>query len=141
MKMTPERRKELEECLSHMQAASNEFYGSAIRSGNHSFIEFTGLINEYIQLCARALQNGIDFTKCNIHNGGALPIQPQNALYLAEKLGCIYGAGFAANPSLVEAFRQSATQIGDESYPRIIPEESANDSLLRGLVVRLEQKM
>jgi hypothetical protein len=113
--MTPERRKELEECLGRMRAASNEFYGSAIRSGNHAFIEFTGLINEYIYLCARALQNGIDFTECNIHNGATLPIEPQNAMYLAEKLGCIYGVGFAANPLLVEAFRRSATQISNES--------------------------
>jgi hypothetical protein len=61
-------------------------------------------MNEYIQLCAQALREDVDFTKCNIHNGEALPMQPQNAAYLAEKLECIYGASFATHQSLAEVF-------------------------------------
>jgi hypothetical protein len=63
--LSPEER---EECLRAMQAASNAFYAAATRCGNHAFIEFTGLMNEYIQLCWEAHRNGIDFTRASVHS-------------------------------------------------------------------------
>jgi len=100
--MKRERQEELEECLRRMQTASNQFYSGAVHAGNHAFIEFTGLMNEYIQLCAQALREGVDFTKCNIHNGEPLPMRPHNADYLAQKLECIYGASLTTHPALTE---------------------------------------
>lgn len=84
-------KEEREQILSKMHEASNTFYGMAVRTGDHPFIEFTGLINEYIKLCEAAHANGMDFTQANIHSGQGLPIQDHNVSYLGEKLGCIYG--------------------------------------------------
>ncbi len=85
-------REELETMLAMMRDASQRFYFTAIRVGHHPFIEFTGLMNEYIKLCANALEQGIDFTQTSIHGSGvALPMRSFERDYLNEKLECIYG--------------------------------------------------
>src|SRR5690242_4567859 len=98
---------ELQEMIRQMKQASALFYKQAIHIGNHAFIEFTGLINEYINLCEEALEQGIDFTTCNVHLGRALPVADRHAAYLGEKLGCIYGT--ALNPQHV---RILTSQLG-----------------------------
>lgn len=81
---------EREKALKEMQAASDEFYHKAQRIGNHPFIEFTGLINEYIKLCENAHEQGIDFSECNTHNGMNLPMESFQVSYINEKLECIF---------------------------------------------------
>jgi hypothetical protein len=76
--------------LEQMQAASDAFYRSAISIGNHPFIEFAGLMNEYITACRSAHKEGIDFTDCNKHNGQVLPLRPTMSDYINEKLECIF---------------------------------------------------
>lgn len=94
MTFTPE---ELQEMILRMKVASSAFYRDAVWSGCHPFIEFTGLINEYIKLCQAALAQGIDFTETSIHGGGQpLPMLPHHRNYLREKLECIYGTSLAA---------------------------------------------
>ncbi len=83
-------------CIAKMELASSAFYYAAMRTGNHAFIEFTGLMNEYIKICRRAVEEGIDFMMANTHSGMVLPIETHHVAYLAEKLDCIYG------PSLVD---------------------------------------
>lgn len=84
-------KEEREVMLDQMRRASNAFYAAAVRIQCHPFIEFCGLMNEYLQMCRRAHEQGIDFTNLNQHSGGALPMERYNAAYLGEKLGCIYG--------------------------------------------------
>lgn len=87
--------------LRGMRGASDYFYSMAVRIGVHAFIEFTGLMNEFIKLCEEAHAAGIDFTMANVHTGQHLPFQPHHIAYLYEKLECIYGIEFgtaAANP-------------------------------------------
>lgn len=85
-------RAELETMVEKMHAASHLFYRDAVRTGCHAFIEFTGLMNEFIQLCERQLARGRDFNGANIHSGGEpLPMQEYHRRYLREKLECIYG--------------------------------------------------
>lgn len=81
---------EREAALKAMEQAKARFYLDAIRIGNHPFIEFTGLMNEYIQACRRAHQAGIDFTDCNAHSGEELPLAPHEVTYINEKLECIF---------------------------------------------------
>lgn len=95
---------ELREMLSRMKDASTEFYRRATAIGNHAFIEFTGLMNEYIKACEEALAAGQDFTLANTHTGIALPLQPHHVMYLAEKLNCIYGPTLASNDKLAYPF-------------------------------------
>lgn len=95
---------QLESMLSEMQRASNTFYSMAVRIGCHPFIEFAGLMNEYIKMCVAAKQQGIDFTQTNAHTGQALPMADYNARYLGEKVGCIYGPALAQNAALAHAF-------------------------------------
>lgn len=85
-----------QDMLAQMQAASDAFYRSAVAIGNHPFIEFTGLMNEYIAACQEAAKAGIDFTMCNAHTGRHLPLAPFRVDYINEKLGCIFtGRSFA----------------------------------------------
>lgn len=94
-KMTPERAAELLEVIRQMQAVSRGFYAQAVRVGNHAFIEFTGLMNEYINICEGSLAKGIDFTECTIHGSGqSLHIESFQRKYLAEKLTCIFETSF-----------------------------------------------
>jgi len=85
--MTPEER---EVALKKMQQASNEFYKAAVSIGNHPFIEFAGLMNEYINACRDAHNEGIDFSECNRHRGQVLPLHSVRSDYLNEKLECIF---------------------------------------------------
>jgi len=85
----------LETVLVDMQIASDEFYRSAVAINNHPFIEFAGLMNEYIKLCREALKQGIDFTQASTHTGVALPFQAFHIAYLGDKLDCIYGPSIA----------------------------------------------
>ena len=59
--MTGERKAELEQVLARMRETLQAFYYSAIQIQCHPFIELTGFMNEYIQICGRALDRGIDF--------------------------------------------------------------------------------
>lgn len=76
--------------LARMQEASDAFYRSAVSIGNHPFIEFAGIMNEYITACRAAHKEGIDFTQCNKHNGQALSLHPVMSDYINEKLECIF---------------------------------------------------
>jgi len=95
---------EREELLAKMSAVSHAFYAQATRAGVHAFIEFCGLMNEFIQVCHRAHQAGLDFTMANTHTGIELPFEVYNAEYLAEKLNCIYGPALISNEKAREAF-------------------------------------
>ena len=37
--------------LAARRRAAKEFYAAAVRIGNHPWIEFTGLMNEYVNCC------------------------------------------------------------------------------------------
>lgn len=82
---------EREYALKRMREASNRFYSAAVQIGCHPFIEFTGLLNAYIDSCQAAHREGIDFTECNRHAGKELPLEQHQIAYMAEKLECIFG--------------------------------------------------
>jgi hypothetical protein len=90
--------------LTAMRETSNAFYASAVQTRCHPFIEFCGLMNEYISVCTFAHQEGIDFTQANTHTGEALPVGVHHAVYLSEKLNCIYGPSLLTSPEVREAF-------------------------------------
>lgn len=81
---------QLQSMIHHMRSTSNDFYGAAVDIGNHPFIEFTGLINEYIDCCQQALNKGVDFTECSTHSGKELPMMDHQVKYTNEKLECIF---------------------------------------------------
>lgn len=84
-------RDERDVAIARMKAASSAFYGMAVSIGNHPFIEFTGLLNEYIKIAERAHKNGIDFSQCNAHSGAPLPMKEFEIEYFNGKLECIFG--------------------------------------------------
>ena len=94
--MTEQEKQELREVCRKMRIASSHFYGEAIHTGNHAFIEFTGLMNEYIVMCEASIHKDIDFTQANIHTGKALHFEEHHMRYLSEKFGCIYGAAITS---------------------------------------------
>lgn len=79
-----------EQALVRVQKASDAFYRDAVSIGNHPFIEFAGLMNEYITACRAAHKEGIDFTQCNQRNGQTLPLHSFMSDYINEKLECIF---------------------------------------------------
>lgn len=83
-------KEEREEMLKLMQVASDNFYYEAVRIQNHPFIEFAGLMNEYIKCAQAAHDRDIDFTVCNTHSGVHLPMEYHNVQYVNEKLECIF---------------------------------------------------
>lgn len=91
------------EMLRKMKQASSAFYGMAVQTGCHPFIEFTGLMNEYIKICEEAQAQGIDFTQTTAHQSGRdkLPMKSYHVAYLGEKLGCIYGPSIGENGKLL----------------------------------------
>lgn len=84
---------ELRQCILKMREASSHFYAAAVRCDNHAFIEFTGLMNEYIAVCKDRMREGIDFRFVNKHTGSP-PLLPVRLEYLNEKIDCIYGVEF-----------------------------------------------
>lgn len=95
LNMTEQEKANLQTKILQMRQVSNKFYWAAFGIGNHAFIEFCGLMNDYINTCQDALNEGIDFTNCNVHTGSHLPLQNHQRKYLSEKLTCIYGVGLA----------------------------------------------
>lgn len=81
---------EREVAIEKMQVLSNAFYAHAMRLGVHPFLEFTGLMNEYIKAARLAHEQGIDFTDCNVHTGQTLPLESHMLSYINEKLECIF---------------------------------------------------
>lgn len=81
---------ELAAMIQQMHSAASFFYRMAVLIGNHAFIEFAGLMNEYIRCCKNAMKQGIDFTLCSAHAGLELPMTPFEVDYVNEKLECIY---------------------------------------------------
>jgi hypothetical protein len=81
---------EREQALRAMRASADAFYRTAVQIGVHPFIEFSGLMNEYLLACAQAHAQGIDFSECNRHSGQALPLHPVMSDYINEKLECIF---------------------------------------------------
>lgn len=79
-----------EESLAKMREAANQFYVAATRSECHAFIEFTGLINEYIKVCEANLNRGTDFRELNAHGERQMQIEPYELDYIGEKLNCIF---------------------------------------------------
>jgi hypothetical protein len=82
--------------LEKMKHAKNVFYGLAVVAGHHQFLEFAGLMHEYIVLCEKAPEAGKDFS--------SLPMEEHHAKYLAEKLECIYGPTLKRSHELAKAF-------------------------------------
>lgn len=92
-------KEEREAVIAAMWKASNAFYASARNIGNHPFIEFSGIIAEYIKCCENAHRVEIDFTECNAHSGKPLPVLPYQMDYINEKLDCIFtGSSFGKEP-------------------------------------------
>ncbi len=83
-------RAELKAMIEDMNHVTSWFYRMATQIGNHPFIEFTGLMNEYIRCCEGALANDVDFSECNTHGGKELPMTNYQVDYTNEKLECIY---------------------------------------------------
>lgn len=67
------------------------FYANAVQVNNHAFVEFCGLMNEYIKICQQTMDADIDFTECTGHGSKRLIMKPYNINYIREKLYCIFG--------------------------------------------------
>lgn len=99
---------ELVALAGRMQTVASEtywlFFHAEMGARVHAFIEFNGLIGKYAEVCARAAEQGIDFTQANVHVNAPLPIEDHDIEYLAEKLECIL-TPFLVTPRAREILR------------------------------------
>lgn len=80
-----------QESLQAMRLASDRFYQLAAQSQCHAYLEFTGILNEYIKICEENLARGIDFREENVHKGNSqMVIKDYQIDYMNEKLQCIF---------------------------------------------------
>ena len=82
---------ELKEMIKKMTEITMAFYPAATRTGNHAFIEFCGLMGEYIKMCEYSLEHDVSFAEANTHSGVPLVAANYQIQYLAEKFDCIFG--------------------------------------------------
>jgi hypothetical protein len=91
-----------QQVIATLRQLNQQFYwmcfNGKIGATAHSFIEFNGLMGKYIDLLARAAEEGIDLMSLNEHSGVALPIEGHDMAYLGEKLRCIFGPVLDSNP-------------------------------------------
>jgi rubrerythrin len=90
---------ELDAMLDQMQEVAKRFYSGAVSIGFHQFVEFAGFLNEFIKICTKARERGIDFATTSV-----LPINSHHAEYIAEKLNCIFGPSLLESKELRDAF-------------------------------------
>jgi len=83
--------------LARMREIKDSFYAAAQRAGHHQFLEFAGLMAEYIKACERMHGRGIDFATTELN------LEAHEAAYIAEKLDCIFGEALT-EPAAREAF-------------------------------------
>ncbi len=83
--------------LDRMRFAIDQFYAFAQIIGNHTFLEFAGLMSAYVTCCQEMHERGVDFMT---HN---LEVEDHRAAYLGEKLHCIYGRALS-KPENLAAF-------------------------------------
>lgn len=141
---------ELREMLTAMRRASDTFYRQAALIGHHAFIEFAGLMHEYIVLCECSLTRGGDFTETSVHGGKTvLPMEGHHRRYLSEKLTCIYGKSLDAivpatatprSAAVVAAERAALEACRGAMIVTAAPEEflaPASETALRRAIERL----
>ncbi|MGB8688921.1 MAG: hypothetical protein WCD53_16505 [Microcoleus sp.] len=80
------------ESLKLMQEASDKFYQASCHTQCHAFVEFTGLMNEYIKVCSEFQKANpeADFRTSNGHSEDEISLKPYQKQYIREKLHCIY---------------------------------------------------
>ena len=110
--------------LVEMRSTVNAFYVSARAIGNHPFIEFAGVMGEYVNACEQAQHLGVDFTQCNTHSGMSLPLPSFMRDYIAEKLECI----FTGHPKLTRLSTSGGgAELGEQLRRIVESAESISD--------------
>ena len=92
--------------LGAMKRAAQVFYGAAVKAHCHALIEFTGLMNKFIEACARAEVMEQEWEHANVHGSERLPLDDGDIAYLIEKLDCIYGDALWSAPLLLKKISQ-----------------------------------
>lgn len=97
-------KEELRAMAAQMREVANAVYPMLMSCNVHPFIEFNGLMQKYVDVCTNAAEAGVQFPFASEHSGDAIPVEPHDMLYLAEKLRCIFGPTLDSNPDARQAF-------------------------------------
>lgn len=90
--MTDEEKQTQREQLKRMDRIACDFYAMC-QQGRvpHAFLEFCGFMRKYVDVCRKALEQGVDIENINVHVGPLdTPLQVHDLEYLAEKFSCIF---------------------------------------------------
>lgn len=82
---------EMRTMIRSMRDINRRFYGEVFWGGvPHAFIEFCGIQAEFINMCERMMNSGIEFPLVNRHGSTQFQVPDFQARYLGEKFGCIF---------------------------------------------------
>jgi hypothetical protein len=85
--------------LEKMKQASDAFYLAAVKTNKHQFVEFNGLLVKYIEILRKQFMAGED-----IITEERVPMEFGDALYIGEKLNCIFGETLMSDAKVRGAF-------------------------------------
>jgi hypothetical protein len=99
----PPTEEELTGIIEEMKQIAQIFYMLCTKAGLahrcHPFLEFTGLMREYIHGCTMLTREGSDFRRSSGHSNKESAQLPIDIRYIAEKLNCIFGPTLRAGES------------------------------------------
>ncbi len=95
---------EIEDLLRGMEAAKMGFYRNAVLLNWHPFVEFAGLMKEYINILHDTYREGREWSE-------PLQLKPYQIDYIAEKLDCIFGGQLRA---ILQAKPDAREKLGEE---------------------------
>jgi hypothetical protein len=84
--------------LDKMQQAAHDFYIAAVKTNKTQFVEFSGLLTEYVQLLRRQFMEGKDILAEDS------PLDTPSAMKFGEKLNAIFGESLMKNREVRSAF-------------------------------------
>lgn len=92
---SPPTESELRAITADMTQIADVFYMLCSKAGFahkcHPFLEFTGLMREYIHGCNMLIREGKDFRRSSGHALKESAVLPIDIRYISEKLNCIFG--------------------------------------------------
>lgn len=93
-----------------MYKVIDRFHDSAIAISPpiHPFVEFTGLMHEFLAMCDQTIQKDRDFSRATNHGRQALDISMENAACLGKKFAHIFGSTFQCSPLACAIFLTTA---------------------------------
>lgn len=93
-----------------MDAVVEKIYPMMTSCEVHPFVEFNGLMREYVVICRILARSGVAFPFASNHGTMAVEVPDYTIEYMAEKLGCIFAPMIRGNPRAKDILVRALTE-------------------------------